>query len=68
MKEKYNRGVLKTIIDRCPICNNKLREILEDGYVVNFWCNKCKVRWDLEDLEFKELKKIDLDKWLKNEG
>lgn len=54
------------IIDRCPICNNKLREILEDGYVINFWCNKCSIRWDLEDLEFKEPKKTDLDKWLKN--
>ncbi len=54
------------IIDRCPICNNKLQDILEDGYVINFWCNKCSIHWDLDDLEFKEPKKTDLDKWLKN--
>lgn len=40
------------IIDKCPICNNKLEEIFEDGYVIDYWCTKCGIYWDLEDLEF----------------
>lgn len=42
------------IIEKCPICNNKLEAITtKDGYVSDWFCNRCSLYWTLEELEFK---------------
>ena len=44
----------------CPVCNQHLREILDkEGFVIDYWCNKCYISWDLEDLIIKKQNNLD---------
>ena len=52
------------IIEKCPICGNKLEIITdEDGFVIDWWCGKCPHSWTLEDLEITEDQKT-IDQYL----
>jgi len=50
--------------DKCPVCDTKLEEVLnEKGFVIDWFCNKCGISWNLEDLEYEPIQK-ELDKWI----
>jgi predicted RNA-binding Zn-ribbon protein involved in translation (DUF1610 family) len=56
----------KMIINKCPTCNQELREIVDKrGFLETRWCDKCGKPWSIFDLEIEgETKKINLDKWI----
>lgn len=50
--------------ENCPLCNTKLRSILNKrGFVIDWYCNKCSTHWSLEDLGYEPVQKS-LGKWL----
>lgn len=54
------------IYENCPICNKGLESILDrDGFVIDYWCNKCGRSYNIDMLEIKEIEtQKSLDKWL----
>ena len=58
--------IIKDIMfyENCPLCNTKLRSILNKrGFVIDWYCNKCSTHWSLEDLGYEPVQKS-LGKWL----
>ena len=51
------------IIEKCPICGNKLEVIMEGDYVFDWFCGSCSHSWTLEDLQITEDQKK-IEKWL----
>lgn len=55
------------IINKCPTCGQKLKEVPGDGGIFKArFCDKCCCTWSIFDLEIKEPKKINLDKFIKS--
>lgn len=53
--------------NKCPVCDSKLEVITngeEEGFVIDWRCNKCSISWTLEDLEYEPIQD-NLSKWLK---
>lgn len=52
-----NRKNMK-IHENCPICDIKLEAIPdEEGFIINWFCSKCCLCWELEDLEYEPIQK-----------
>jgi hypothetical protein len=50
--------------ENCPLCDTKLEAITNDnGYVIDWFCNKCATHWSLEDLEYEPIQRS-IDKWI----
>ena len=46
------------IDENCPICNTKLEAIPDElGFIIDWFCSKCCISWDLEDLEYEPIQK-----------
>jgi hypothetical protein len=46
------------VIEDCPICNTKLEPIPdEEDFIIDWFCSKCCISWDLEDLEYEPIQK-----------
>ena len=51
--------------ENCPACNQELREVMDkDGFLIDRRCDRCAISLSIFDLEIKEKKKINLEKWL----
>ena len=50
------------ILEKCPICGNKLEVIMDGDYALDWFCGVCPHSWTLEDLEITEDQKT-IEKW-----
>lgn len=66
-KSKLKDGSKEYIIkEECNICKNDLKPITnEEGFIIDFYCEKCGISWNLEDLPIIEIKiQITMDKFI----
>ena len=53
------------LYENCPACNQELREVMDkDGFLIDRRCDRCGISWSVFDLEIKEKKKTNLERWL----
>lgn len=46
---------------KCKVCKNVLESILDnENFVIDYYCSKCILYWNYEDIREKKQKKLDI--------